>query len=146
MTDWHERYFNLAREVSTWSKDPSSKIGCVYVGNKGQILSTGYNGFPRGIKDTAERLADRELKYALVSHAEMNGIYNACLNGTSLANSHLYVHGLPICSECAKGIIQVGVSIVFIKEEDLNKSEKWKKSFELTQYLFNEANVAVNII
>lgn len=53
---WDRRYMEMAYLVSTWSKDPSSKIGAVCVNRKGQILSTGYNGFPRGIKDTEERL------------------------------------------------------------------------------------------
>ena len=61
--------------------------------------------FQRGIKDSEERLNNRERKYELVVHAEMNAIYNASLNGVSLKDSTLYVYGLPICDECAKGII-----------------------------------------
>ena len=60
---WHKRYLNLAKEVSTWSKDPSRKIGAVAVGSKGQILSQGYNGFPRGIEDDGWRLNDRPTKF-----------------------------------------------------------------------------------
>ena len=60
--NWHDRYMNLAKEVSTWSKDPSSQIGAVAIGPKGQVLSQGYNGFPRGIIDTEERLNNRALK------------------------------------------------------------------------------------
>ena len=84
MNKWYKRYLNLAKEVSTWSKDPNTKVGAVVVGSKGQILSQGYNGFPRGIKDTNDRLNDREKKYKFVVHAEQNCIYNATLNGVSL--------------------------------------------------------------
>ena len=95
---WGNRYTCLAKEISTWSKDPSTQVGAVVIGNNGEVLSQGYNGFPRGIKDTAARLKDRERKYNLVVHAEMNAIYNAGLNGVSLKGSTLYVYGLPVCN------------------------------------------------
>ena len=81
---WDRRYLDLAAEVSKWSKDPSSKIGAVAVGSKGQVLSQGYNGFPRGIVDGGVRLNEREIKYKYIVHAEMNLIYNATYNGVSL--------------------------------------------------------------
>jgi dCMP deaminase len=142
-TSWDKRYLQLAKEVSTWSKDPSKKIGAVAVGAKGQILSQGYNGFPRGIKDLQERLDNRELKYKYVVHAEMNVIYNASYSGVSLAGSTLYVYGLPVCSECAKGIIQVGISKVVLPKYDSNMLPRWKESWELTKSMFNEAGVEI---
>lgn len=142
-TSWDKRYLQLAKEVSTWSKDPSKKIGAVAVGAKGQILSQGYNGFPRGIKDLQERLDNRELKYKYVVHAEMNVIYNASYSGVSLAGSTLYVYGLPVCSECAKGIIQVGISKVVLPKYDSNMLPRWKESWELTKSMFNEADVEI---
>ena len=75
---WDVRYIELAHKVSEWSKDPSTKIGCVVVGDKGQVLAQGYNGFPRGIEDSEERLDNRETKLKYVVHGEMNAIYNAC--------------------------------------------------------------------
>ena len=48
---WKNRYYDLAGEVATWSKDPSKKVGAIIVGNHGQVLSQGYNGFPRGMDD-----------------------------------------------------------------------------------------------
>ena len=66
---WTRRYINLAKEIATWSKDPRTKVGAVVVGKEGQILSQGYNGFPRGIEDREERLNDREQKYRYVVHA-----------------------------------------------------------------------------
>ena len=88
---WDIRYLELAKQLSTWSKDPSSKIGAVAIGDKGQVLSCGYNGFPRNIVDSGERLNDREQKYNYIVHAEMNVIYNASYNGVSLDNSTVYV-------------------------------------------------------
>ena len=76
---WIQRYFKIAEQVSSWSKDPSSKIGAIIVGDKGQIISQGYNGFPRGVIDSEDRYNQRETKYKLVVHAEMNAILNAFL-------------------------------------------------------------------
>jgi len=137
---WQQRYLDLAKQVSTWSKDPSRKIGAVAVGSKGQILSQGFNGFPRGILDSADRYSDRPTKYKLVVHAEMNVIYNATFNGVSLDGASLYVYGLPVCSECAKGIIQVGIKKVFIYTDDAVPAI-WTEAFELTRDMFKEAGI-----
>ncbi len=137
---WTKRYLQLAREVSTWSKDPSRKIGAVAVGSKGQILAQGYNGFPRGIDDTPARLMNREEKYKYVVHAEMNVIYNATFSGVSLDGATLYVYGLPVCSECAKGIIQVGIKEVHVLI-DQYIAVKWLESWDNTRQMFNEAGV-----
>jgi len=134
------KYLDLAKHISSWSKDPSTKIGSVAVGVKGQILSQGYNGFPRGVEDTEQRLNNREEKYKFVVHAEQNCIYNATLNGVSLDGADLYVYGLPVCSECAKGVIQVGIKRVFIcHPTDINSS--WENSYKNTKKMFEEAGV-----
>ena len=137
---WRNNYLSLAKNISTWSRDPSRKIGAVVVGSKGQILAQGFNGFPRGIDDTEDRLNDRETKYKYVVHAEMNAIFNACLNGTSLDGSTMFVYGLPVCSECAKGIIQVGIKhIAFLVEDDIPPI--WTESWDRSRALFEEAGV-----
>ena len=140
MNKWTRRYLDMPKEVATWSKDPSVKVGAVAVGSKGQILSQGYNGFPRKIKDTVERYNDREEKYKYVVHGEMNAIYNACHNGVALEGCTLYVVGLPVCSECAKGIIQVGITKV-IMEYPKDITEKWRVSMKITEQMFREAGV-----
>ena len=141
---WDKRYLALAEQVSTWSKDPSRQIGAVAVGSKGQVLAQGFNGFPRGIRDNPSRYSDRNLKYKLVVHAEMNVIYNATYNGVSLNDSTLYVHGLPVCSDCAKGIIQVGIKRVVMPTQEV--PDHWKESWEFTQSMFKEAGVNYEFI
>ena len=136
---WDNRYLNLAREVSTWSKDPSTQVGAVAIGEMGQVLAQGYNGFPRGIEDSPKRYDDRDIKYKFVVHAEMNVIYNATYNGVSLDGATLYVWGLPVCSDCAKGIIQTGIERVVMPMQEI--PEHWVESWTLTQLLLNEANV-----
>jgi len=140
---WDNRYLALAKEVATWSKDPSTQVGAVSVGAKKEVLSQGFNGFPRGIKDTQERYNHRETKYRLVVHAEMNAIYNATYSGTSLDGATLYIYGLPICSECAKGIIQVGIKKVVIEKS--KELDNWNESLRLSREMFSEAGVELVI-
>jgi len=140
MKKWDIRYMKLAQEVSTWSKDPSSQIGAVAIAPTGQVLSQGYNRFPRGISDNIERYTNREIKYDFIVHAEMNCIYNASFNGVSLKDSTIYVYGLPICNECAKGIIQVGASRVVTNTFN-NEGDRWYHSCEKGENILQEAGV-----
>jgi len=141
LSKWTRRYLDVAKSVATWSKDPSRKIGAIVVGDKGQILSQGYNGFPRGVKDTDDRYNVREEKYKYIVHGEMNAIYNACNSGVSLNGATLYVYGLPVCAECAKGIIQVGIKdVIMLYPKDI--PDNWKESMKLTSQMFYEAGVS----
>jgi len=146
VNSWDKKYIRLAREVSTWSKDPSTCIGAVAVGEKGQLLAQGYNGFPRGIEDSQERLNNRKEKYKYVVHAEMNCIYNATYNGVSLNGSTMYIYGLPVCSECAKGLIQVGIKRVVSTPITDATPETWVESTKLTKEIFEEAGVKYDFI
>lgn len=140
MNKWDKRYLKIAKVAASWSKDPSKKIGAVIVGDKGQIISQGYNGFPRGIIDYTHRYADKETKYKYIVHAEANAIYNAIHNGASTQNTTIYITGLPVCHECAKALIQVGIIRVVMdtKPEDTN----WKESGNMALNLFEEAGVS----
>lgn len=140
---WKRRFFSLAKEVSTWSKDPSTKIGAIVVDDDKRVLTQAYNGLSRGIEDSLERLTNRELKYELINHAEMNCIFNACSNGVSLKNGSMYVYGLPICVNCAKGIIQVGIKEVNILSKFY--TERWEDSWGKAKMLFEEADVKIEI-
>ena len=143
MDKWDKRYLRLAKEVASWSKDPSTKVGAIAVLD-GSVLAQGYNGFARGILDTEERYNDRPTKYKYIVHAEQNLIYNATYNGVSLDGSTLYVTGLPVCSECAKGVIQVGIERVFMpKDFDI---KGWSESWDLSASMFREANVYYEFI
>lgn len=126
---WDTRFMKLAREISTWSKDPSSKIGAVIVNDDRRILATGYNGFPKGIEDTEERLNDREQKYPRIVHAEMNALMNALYSGVSVKGATIYVYGLPVCPECTKSIISAGIKRVVISPDPYvhitGWTEKW---------------------
>jgi dCMP deaminase len=138
---WRNRYLLLAKHFSTWSKDPSTQVGAVAVSDYGLILSEGWNGFPRGIQDTQDRLGDRQIKYNYMVHSEKNLIYNATYNGVSLLNSNLYVYGLPVCSECAKGVIQVGIKSVYVLTDSMNIRDTWVESWKKTTDMFDEVGI-----
>ena len=140
---WDKRFLNLAKEISTWSKDPSTQVGAIAVKDR-KVLAQGYNGFPRNMKDLEDRYNNREEKYTYIVHAEKNVIYNATYNGVSLKDSTMYVYGLPVCSECAKGIIQTGVKRVVMLE--MIVPEKWRESFKNTKLMFDEAGVKYDSI
>jgi dCMP deaminase len=138
MDKWVRRYLNLAREVSTWSKDPRSQVGAVAVKNR-SVVSQGMNGLPIGVEDTPERLNDRELKNKLIVHAETNCVVSAARNGVSLLGADLYVYGIPVCHECSKLVIQSGIKCVHMLHRPVDP--RWAESFELTKMMFAEAGV-----
>jgi len=96
---WDRRFLDLAKHISTWSKDPSTQVGAVAVRDR-RILATGYNGFPRGIEDSFERLADRQQKLLRTVHAEANVVAQASLHGVSLEGASIYIWPFLPCSSC----------------------------------------------
>jgi len=152
MNKWELYYFDVCKTIASKSKDPSTKVGSVIIGEDGEIRSTGWNGFARRVNDLPERYADREFKYKLVVHAEYNAICNAARVGIPLRGCSLYVYPLIICNECAKGIIQVGIREVFMYAPVLKDIEKlsdnikgWMNTFEITQLMFEEANIRYTV-
>lgn len=141
---WDLRFLHLASHISDWSKDPSTKVGCVVVGSDREIRSTGFNGFPRGIKDTSERLDDREQKYPLICHAEENAIMHAARVGVSLKGCVAYVTWPP-CTRCARSLIQAGVvEVVF--PEDIDVPERWVADFDMSMSMMKEAGLEVRSV
>ena len=141
---WDLRFIGLAQHISTWSKDPSTKVGCVVVGEDREIRSTGFNGFPRGINDDEERVMDREKKYPLICHAEENAIMHAARIGVSLKDSTAYVTWPP-CSRCARSLIQAGIREIVYPETG-KIPERWIEDFTISDSMLNEAGVAVRSI
>ena len=137
---WNLKYIQLAKKFASWSKDPSVKVGAVAIGSKGQVLSQGYNGFPKKFNDSINIYKNSELKKEYIIHAEMNCIYHATLNGISLEGSTLFVYGLEVCHECAKGIIQVGIKEVVVYSPEPPK-DKWVKSFKTSTELLAKSNI-----
>ena len=139
MANWNERFLNLAIHISQWSKDTSTKVGCVVVGPDHEIRSTGFNGLPRGIEDNDERLSNREIKYPMICHAEENAIMHAARIGISLKECTAYVTWPP-CTRCARSLIQAGIlTVIYPKNTEI--PERWASDFELSMNMFKEAGI-----
>ena len=138
---WDGRFLELAKHISQWSKDPSTKVGCVVIGEDREIRSTGFNGFPRGIADDSERLEDREQKYPLICHAEENAIMHAARIGVSLKGCVAYVTWPP-CTGCSRSLIQAGITEV-VYPEDIDVPERWEKDFAMSVAMMEEAGITV---
>lgn len=137
---WDVRFLKLAQHIASWSKDPSTKVGCVIVGPDREIVSTGYNGFPRGVSDDSSRYDDRNTKLHLICHAEENAVAHAARIGVSLRNTTAYVTWPP-CPRCARSLVQAGVTKVVHQETEL--PERWVDQMNWSFQLLDEADVDV---
>ena len=141
LVKWDVRFLKLARHIAGWSKDPSSKIGCIVVGPDREIRATGFNGFPRGVADDG-RLDDRESKYPLICHAEENAVAAAARVGVSLKGCVAYATGFP-CTRCARSLIQAGIAEVVSPEMEI--PERWRPDCERAEAMLKEARVRVRV-
>lgn len=135
----------VAQLVSTWSKDRTTKVGCVVVSPDRDIKVTGYNGFPRGCDDNIEARHDRNGdKYKWAEHAERNSVFAAARMGESLSGCSIYSTLFP-CADCARAIIQSGISLLVTFEPDLS-NEKWGQDFSIAINMLHEAGVRVRYV
>ena len=131
---WDSRFLRIAQEVSTWSKDPSTKVGAVIVDNRNRVVSMGYNGFPQRVSDD-ERLNDRTAKYKRIVHAEINALLFA---GQPVTNCRIYTYPFLPCPRCAGPLIQAGINMVIAPK---NTNERWSADFEISREILAEARV-----
>lgn len=126
---WDEYFMGIAVLSSMRSKDPNTQVGACIVSEEKKIVGVGYNGFPRGCSDDELPWAREgewlETKYPYVCHAELNAILNSSI--TSLKGATLYVALFP-CNECAKAIIQTGISKVVYLSDKYHDSDQSKAS------------------
>jgi dCMP deaminase len=137
---WDRYFLDIAELVSTRSKDLSTQVGSVIVKDK-NLLSTGYNGFPRGWNDNDPKYYERPEKYVITIHAEINAIFNASRCGSHLLGSTLYVTPLPPCMECAKAIAQSGIKEVVVQH--VTQNERWVESCSQASKLLSDCGVLV---
>lgn len=140
LTHWDRRFLRISHEVSSWSRDPGTKVGCVLSSEK-RILSVGYNGFPQNLSDSLDLYADRDYKLAVTVHAEANAILNAAKNGAKTEGATAYVT-FPPCSQCAAALIQAGVKKVVCPNLE-TAPERWRASFKLGNNMLFEAGLTV---
>ncbi len=144
---WNYRFMEIALHMASWSKDPSTKVGCVVVGPDKEIRAQGYNGFPRNVNDDIEYRQTRPVKYAFYEHAERNAVYNACSVGVSLKGCIMYVT-MPPCADCARAIIQSGIRQVYFMAPPIDATQiktagNWRETVSASFEMFKEAGVKV---
>jgi dCMP deaminase len=142
ITEWDNRFLDLARHIGQWSKDRSRKVGCVIVGPSREIRAIGYNGFPRGTDDAPSDRHERPTKYLWTEHAERNAIFQAARIGIALQGSTLYLPWFP-CMDCARAIVQAGIARLVAMRPDISEPE-WGKQFEAALELLSEASVEID--
>ena len=118
------------------SKD-RTKVGCVIVGKNKEILSTGFNGFPKGVKEFEIRKLP-DFKLFFTCHAEQNALdlAKAPLDGAILFTTHFP------CANCARSIIQNGISEVYYEQK--MESESWKQSLMISEMMLQEAKIKLH--
>lgn len=138
---WDLRFMEIARCISTWSKDPSTKVGAIAVNDKRRITAQGYNGFPSSLDDSRITTDDRLSKYQKTIHAEDNVIFNACNSGTSLNQSTIFIFGMYPCPDCIKGLSQVGIIRIVFQIGYSENLEKWKNDFDVSRVLMHDLDI-----
>ena len=141
---WDLKFIELAKHISGWSKDKTTKVGAVIVNDSNRIISTGYNGFVIGCDDSVESRYEKDKKYLYTEHAERNAIYSAAEKGDSTRNATIYMQLYP-CVDCARAIIQSGIKRVVCTKPDFN-NERWGESWRIAEELFNECGIEVKYV
>lgn len=129
---WQYRFLQMAALIGSWSKEPRTKVGCVIVDDKRRIVATGYNGFPRGVKDIDVIIndpANRDTKLAMTLHAEENALLVA---GRGVEGCTAYITHPP-CSLCMARLIQSGIKrVVYARLVDESFRVRWADSLKLS--------------
>ena len=137
---WDRFFLKLARQYSTASKDPSTKVGCVITDGGKEVISMGWNGLPPHIEDTEENLNNREYKLAHTIHAEVNAVIR--LNTVLIDAMTAYIYPFTSCVRCAKKLCGVNIKRVV---SVAYTPERWKSSFEDGLAYFKDKNIEVKL-
>jgi dCMP deaminase len=144
---WDERFFRIADEVASWSKDPTTKVGAVVVDAALHIKGTGYNGFPRGVNDAVPARSERPEKYLWTVHSEENAILSCDVRPRGCT---LYCNLMP-CMRCAGAIVQAGITVVKVDylrtcAYGRNLASQYPLEFAKVEQMFIEADVNLYLV
>ena len=146
---WDRHFLQLCVDNARMSKDPSTRVGCVIVGPDREMRSMAFNGLPRGIADTEERLHHRDLKLRLIVHAETNAVLNAARVGVPMKGCTLYlaatddtgmVWGGPPCTRCTVEIIQAGIFEI-VSYPIKAVPSRWHEDLVMARMLIDECGI-----
>ena len=137
VSNWDKRFLEMAALVSTWSKDPGTKVGSVIVAQDKRVIAVGFNGFPAGMKDDPELYADREVKLSRIVHAEINALLYA---GILPQHTTVYTYPFMPCDRCVVQLIQAGVRRFVAPVATLEALERWGTAFNKTRSYISECH------
>lgn len=137
--EWDIRFLDLAKLISTWSKDPSTKCGAVITAGK-RIISTGFNGFPQGMPDDAELYRNREEKLSRIVHCEMNALLFA---RESVSGATLYTYPFISCDRCFVHMVQAGITRFVAPKPTEDQLTRWGDAFERVRDYAQECDVVL---
>jgi dCMP deaminase len=144
------RTMDHARFIADYSKDRSTKVGALILGQDWEPLSWGYNGFPRGANDDKPERHERPLKYLWSEHAERNAIFNAARSGHELRGASIFVYGLCPCTDCSRAIIQSGISRVYLDASSFDpenpRVKAWEESWKVSKEMLDECGVETIVV
>lgn len=137
--NWDKRMMQVAKLAASWSKDRSIGVGCVIASPDHAMLSSGFNGFPRGVNDDVEERHQRPAKYKFTEHAERNAIYNAARHGIKLEGGTIYIPWYP-CADCARAIVQSGIKTMVAGTPNFD-DPRWGEDFKAAEIMLVEGGV-----
>ncbi len=138
-SEWDNRFLELAKFISRWSKDPSTQTGAVIVRPDKTIASVGYNGFPRGMSDAPSMYKNREEKYSRIIHCEVNAV--SFCSDTNLRGYSLYTYPFMSCDRCFVQMVQTGISRFVFPVYPKDKDERWRSAFAKVRQYADELGV-----
>ena len=138
---WPRRFLDLAYQVASWSKDPSTQVGAVVVDQQGHPMSFGFNGMPKGVNDNDDSRNERPTRYFYYEHAERNAIY---LSRRNLEGCVMVVTHHP-CPGCARAIVQAGISHLYVDDRHGISwaKERGVEAWEASTNILREGGVEV---
>jgi dCMP deaminase len=134
--EWDIYYLNMARYVSTKSKDPSTQTGACIVRPDNSLCSIGFNGFPKGMNDAPELYANRDVKYSRTVHCEVNA---EIFTREDLKGFTLYTWPFSSCDRCAVTMIQAGIARFVFPTMPPEKASRWAENMAIAQGYMREA-------
>ena len=142
ITKWDVRFMRIVDlEIAQWSKDRSCKVGCGLVIDR-ELISTGFNGMPRGCNDDIEARHERPEKYNWFHHAELNAVINAARQGKCTLGCYAYINWYP-CDHCAGVLVNAGIKRIYVDQEPEWEHHKWGEGFKRARTILREGGVEV---
>jgi len=142
--NWDEYFLNIAKTVSIKSKDPRCAVGAVIVSRDSVVLSTGFNGLPRGVYDDGPTLTDATEKLKVICHAENNAILNAArVGGCPLEGATIYVTKFP-CLACCIAIVQAGIKRIYTHDDSFWMDDPADEDHSRKLLVLHEAHINVD--